>query len=88
MHHVHIAVMTLDEYLNRENDRRTSQGKPRISDDAFGKRVGLSQSQISRLRRKDSRPSWETMLAIAKVTRNAVSANAADWPAKAVEAAE
>jgi len=67
MHPVHKEVMTLSEYLSKSEE----------SDAAFAARVGLSQSQISRLRRLRSLPSWEAIKAIATATGNDVTA--ADW---------
>jgi transcriptional regulator with XRE-family HTH domain len=59
--------MTLAEYLKKTKE----------SDAAFGFRAELSQSQVNRLRRGTSRPSWATIDQIAKATGNAVTAN--DW---------
>jgi transcriptional regulator with XRE-family HTH domain len=76
MQTVHNKGMTLQEYLdNLPTDKR-------LSDEAFGLLVGLSQSQVSRLRRGINRPSWATIDAIALATKNKVTA--ADW--KKVEA--
>lgn len=65
--------MTLDEYLSQAKDEN---GKP-LRDAAFGARCGMSQSQISRLRKGKSRPSFEGMEAIRKATDGEVSPN--DW---------
>lgn len=67
MQHMHIRPMTLSEYLKQSKE----------SDGAFALRVNLSQSQINRLRRGVSRPSWAAIEAIAKETGNKVTAN--DW---------
>lgn len=44
------------------------------TDAAFAAKVGLSQSQISRLRRGLSNPSWDVVPVIEKVTKGAVTA--------------
>jgi transcriptional regulator with XRE-family HTH domain len=66
--------MTLTEYLATATDPET--GKP-LTDDAFGKRCGMSQSQISRLRNSKSKPSFEAMEAILSATGGKVTPN--DW---------
>lgn len=66
--------MTLDQYLSEKGETDTS----------FAARVGISQPQISRLRRGVSRPSWSAIEAITKNTEGKVTAN--DWQAR--EAAE
>lgn len=78
MRDVHIRRMTLDEYLEAERKRA------KVTDEAFGKRVSLSQSQISRLRRGLSRPSLKTIEAIHLATGKKVTFS--DW--KFSEAAE
>ena len=45
-----------------------------LTDAAFGSLVGLSQSQISRIKRGKSRPSWEALAAIEKATKGKVTA--------------
>jgi hypothetical protein len=67
MQRMHISRMTLTEYLKQTKE----------SDAAFAFRVSLSQSQISRLRRGVSRPSWAAIKAIADATGEKVTAN--DW---------
>lgn len=59
--------MNLDQYLNQSDE----------TDAAFGRRVGLSQSQISRLRRGASRPSLDAIARIADATGQSVRAE--DW---------
>lgn len=68
--------MTLSDYLTKTKE----------TDAAFGKRCGISQSQISRLKRGICRPSWEAVSKIAAATGNKVKL--ADWPAPQIEAAE
>lgn len=68
--------MTLSDYL----------AKTKETDAAFGKRAGISQSQISRLKRGICRPSWEAVAKIAEASGNKVKLS--DWPAPQVEAAE
>lgn len=57
--------MKLETYLT-END---------LTDAAFGQLVGLSQSQISRIKRAKSWPTREAMERITKATDGQVSAN-------------
>lgn len=59
------AAMTLAEYLSKHE----------ITDEAFAAKVGLSQSQISRLKRGKSRPSWPALAAITSVTGGKVTAD-------------
>lgn len=59
--------MTLADYLKQTKE----------SDAAFAFRAELSQSQVNRLRRGMSRPSWATIDLIAKATSKKVTAN--DW---------
>lgn len=56
--------MKLAEYLSQE----------KLTDEAFGALVGMSQSQISRIKRGVSRPSWENLAAIERVTGSSVTA--------------
>lgn len=74
--------MTLDEYLTELNQERAANGEPKMTDDAFGKLVGLSQSHVSRLRNGIVRPSWKAMEAIADETGQKVKASAEDWPVR------
>lgn len=74
--------MTLDEYLTKLNQERAESGKPKMTDEAFGKLVGLSQSHVSRLRNGVVRPSWKAADAIATATGQKVKATAEDWPAR------
>lgn len=67
--------MTLDQYLNRTGE----------TDTAFGQRVGISQSQIGRLRR-GWKPSWDAIVAIEKATGGKVKPN--DWPRQPADAGE
>lgn len=69
---VHIPRMTLDQYLTEANE----------TDTAFGARVGISQSQVGRLRR-GWKPSWDAIVAIEKATDGKVQPN--DWPRDASE---
>ena len=64
MHDMHVWRMKLRHYLE-QND---------MTDAAFAERVGMSQSQISRLRREISRPSWEAVTAIEAATKGKVRA--------------
>ncbi len=63
--------MTLSEYLK-------SNG---LTDDKFAALVGMSQSQITRLKNGLSRPSWDTVEKIFAATGGVV--NAASWQAPA-----
>lgn len=63
--------MNIHEYLTDDET-----GK-QLTDEAFGKLCGMSQSQISRLRNGKSRPSFEAMQAILAATGGKVSPN--DW---------
>lgn len=72
-----MRLMTLDQYLTLTGETNT----------AFGARVGISQSQIGRLR-GGWKPSWDAIVAIEKATGGKVTPN--DWSrhtAKAGEAA-
>ena len=76
MHPMHNAGMKLSDYL-------TKQG---ITDAAFAEQIGMSQSQVSRLRRGKCSPSFATIRRVAKATNNKV--RLADWFAvNVVEAA-
>ena len=68
--------MKLGEYLSLN----------KMTDEAFASLVGMSQSQISRLRRGLSRPSWESLAAIERVTTGMVTAS--DFMGAASEAVE
>ncbi len=57
--------MTLDQYLSK-NDLSSAQ---------FGDQVGASRSQISRIRRGVSRPSWDMVARIAEATGGKVTAD-------------
>lgn len=57
--------MTLEQYL-RNN---------RITDAAFGATAGLSQAQVSRIKRGVSMPSWDAIAKIMKATDGEVTAN-------------
>lgn len=59
--------MTLEQYLSETGE----------TDAAFGARVGLSQSHVSRLRRLASRPSWSAIYAILEATGGRVTET--DW---------
>jgi transcriptional regulator with XRE-family HTH domain len=69
--------MTLNEYLS------TDEIGKRLTDEAFGKLCNMSQSQISRLRNRKSKPSFEAMEAICIVSGGKVSPN--DWFASVSE---
>jgi len=56
--------MKLAEYLTEQ----------KLTDEAFGTLVGMSQSQISRIKRGISRPSWDSLASIERVTDGAVRA--------------
>jgi hypothetical protein len=45
----------------------------KLTDEAFGALVGLSQSQVSRIKRGKSVPSWSTITAIEEATRGKVT---------------
>lgn len=55
-----------------------------MTDEAFGAKVGLSQSQISRIKRGISRPSWDTVAAIERETGGKVTASDFAQPADPV----
>lgn len=57
--------MTLDDFLRKQD----------LSTPDFAKLVGASRSQISRVRRGQSRPSWELVERIEAVTSGQVTAN-------------
>lgn len=65
MHGMHDRGMNLGRYLSDNN----------LTDAAFAGLVGMSQSQINRLRRGLSQPSWETVALIERVTNGEVSAS-------------
>lgn len=68
--------MRLSDYFSREDN---------LTDAAFAGRVGMSQSQINRLRRGESSPDWATIEKIKNATDGLVTAD--DWAAQAVERA-
>lgn len=57
--------MTLDQYLNTKG----------MTDAAFAAVVGISQSQVNRLRRGLSQPSWGTLETIERATGGKVAAS-------------
>ena len=57
--------MTLEQYLRTNG----------ITDAAFGATAGLSQAQVSRIKRGVSMPSWEAIGKIMKATDGEVTAN-------------
>jgi len=71
--------MKLEQYL----------GARKMTDAAFAALVGMSQSQISRLRRGLSRPSWNAVAAIEQATNGNVGASdfVSDTPAPTPERA-
>jgi transcriptional regulator with XRE-family HTH domain len=79
-----MKCMTLDEFIKSENAKAIARGKPKLTDEAFAKVVGLSQAHVNRLRNGKSSPSLEVAAKIAVATRNKVALG--DW--FAVEAAE
>ncbi|TPN44425.1 helix-turn-helix transcriptional regulator [Mesorhizobium sp. B1-1-4] len=46
-----------------------------MTDEAFAATVGMSQSQISRIKRGISRPSWDSVAAIERATGGQVTAS-------------
>jgi transcriptional regulator with XRE-family HTH domain len=56
--------MKLDQYLSAR----------KLTDAAFAAIVGMSQSQVNRLRRGLSMPSWDAVAAIEQATSGKVSA--------------
>lgn len=65
MHEAHIRRMTLDDFLK----------KKRKTEAEFAAEIGLSQSQVNRLRTTNSMPSWATIEKISAATRGKVTAN-------------
>lgn len=64
MHDMHILLcMKLDQYLSTA----------KISDEAFGQLVGLSQSQVNRIKNGKSKPSLDMVAKIDAASRGAVS---------------
>ena len=59
------VIMKLETYL-RENS---------LTDEAFASRIGISQYQVSRIKRDKSWPTRDVMKRIAEVTDGAVTAN-------------
>jgi transcriptional regulator with XRE-family HTH domain len=57
--------MKLDEYLTRSG----------MTDAVFAEKINRDRSSVSRWRRNVSRPDWTALVAIAKATAGAVSAN-------------
>lgn len=57
--------MKLDQYLS-EHD---------LTDTAFAALIGRTQSSVSRLRRSETRPDWETLERIQAATNGAVTPN-------------
>lgn len=57
--------MKLDQYLSAR----------KLTDAAFAAIVGMSQSQVNRLRRGLSQPSWETVAVIERATDGKVCAS-------------
>ena len=64
MHGMHSDSMKLSQYLEAVA----------LTDTAFAAKVGMSQSQISRLRRGLSKPSWDAVAAIERATGGKVKA--------------
>jgi transcriptional regulator with XRE-family HTH domain len=59
-----LGVMTLKEYLSSLT----------ITDAEFGEKIGVSQSQISRIKHGKTSPSLEVIVAIEKMTKGKVRA--------------
>lgn len=57
--------MKLADFLNQSQ----------LTDEAFAASVGISQSQVSRLKRGVSQPSWDTVAAIERATSGEVTAS-------------
>lgn len=57
-----VVSMKLETYLRTK----------KLTDKAFGALVGLSQSQVNRIKRGESTPSWSTITAIEEATRGKV----------------
>lgn len=74
MHKYALDVYALYAYTDcmKLNLYLTNKG---ITDDAFGKRIGCSQSQVSRIKRGVSKPSLNLIERIALATGGAVKAN-------------
>lgn len=47
----------------------------KLTDAAFAEKVGLSQSQVSRIKRGKSMPSWDAAAAIERATDGSVTAS-------------
>ena len=62
--------MTLDEWFKLKKE----QGN-RITEAEFGESIGVGQSQVNRIRRGQSKPSWETIPKIVSETGGLVTAN-------------
>lgn len=77
IHVMHSCDMKLETYLTENN----------MTDAEFGALAGLSQSQVSRIRRGVSWPSRDAVEAITSSTGGAVTANDL-FEAKSSEAAE
>lgn len=60
-----MRLMTLEQYLKAKS----------ITDSAFGAAAGLSQAQVSRIKRGVSMPSWASIGKIIKATGGDVTAN-------------
>lgn len=73
MHAMHFDGMKLDQYLSENS----------LTDAAFAAQVEMSQSQINRLKRGLSQPSWVAVTAIDKASNGQVSAK--DWMRDAPE---
>ena len=65
MHEMHVCRMKLDQYLSAT----------KMTDAAFAAVVGMSQSQVNRLRRGLSRPSWDAVATIERATEGKVRAS-------------
>jgi transcriptional regulator with XRE-family HTH domain len=70
----------LDMHIHRMHDARTMKletylRENGLTDEAFASLVGISQSQVSRIKRDKSWPTRDVMKRIAVVTDGAVTAN-------------
>jgi transcriptional regulator with XRE-family HTH domain len=57
--------MHLNEYMRLKN----------LSDSDVAAKIGVARETISRIRRRKSRPDWETIVQLRKLSRGAVTAN-------------
>jgi transcriptional regulator with XRE-family HTH domain len=60
--------MKLSDYF-----RKRHEAGEKITEAQLGQQIGLSQSQVSRIRNNLSRPQWETLVRLHEVTGGAVT---------------